>query len=80
MQKRQLFMWLAAASGYIGIGMVLAYTMTDKVKNAPAWLGAVLVLLGSILLGMYISSARELKHGDDSVHSTLPEGSENMRN
>jgi peptidoglycan/LPS O-acetylase OafA/YrhL len=62
MHKRQLFMWLAAASGYIGLGMVLAYTMTDKTTNTPAWIGGVLVLLGSVLLGMFISSQSEKRH------------------
>jgi ABC-type Mn2+/Zn2+ transport system permease subunit len=73
MHRRQLFMWLAAASGYIGLGMVLAYTMTDKTTNIPAWVGGVLVLLGAVLLGMFISSRPEVKE-DKSIPGESLEG------
>jgi drug/metabolite transporter (DMT)-like permease len=56
MNRRSLFTWLAAASGYTGIGMLLGYSFGDKANNTPLWLGALLVLLGALLLGMYVSS------------------------
>lgn len=66
MVKRKLFLYLAAASGYVGIGMLLGYSLSDKATNTALWLGIVLVILCSILIGMYIS-AREPLRGDNST-------------
>lgn len=60
MAKRRLFMYLAAASGYTGIGLMLGYVLSDQATNTPLWVGVALTLLGAILLGMFIS-AREDK-------------------
>lgn len=35
MKKGKLFKYLAAASGYIGIGLVLGYVLSDQVSNTP---------------------------------------------
>lgn len=56
MKKGKLFKYLAAASGYTGIGMVLGYVLSDQVSNTPLWVGGLLVMLGAILLGMTISA------------------------
>lgn len=56
MSKGKLFKYLAAASGYIGIGLLLGYMLSDKLNDNPLWFGGLLTLLGAILLGMAISS------------------------
>lgn len=63
MGRRRLFLYLAAAAGYIGIGLLLGYALGDQANNTPLWLGIILVLLGAILLGMGIS-ARDLAAPD----------------
>ncbi len=60
MARRKLFTWLAAASGYTGVGMVLGYMFSDKANNTPLWVGGLLILLAALLLGMYISSRPEI--------------------
>lgn len=66
MQKRQLFLWVAALGFYTGLGMVLGFVLSDQAQTAPAYIGALLILLGAILLGMYISSTREPRPEDTS--------------
>jgi F0F1-type ATP synthase assembly protein I len=56
MSKRRLFLFLASAAGYIGLGMLLGYVLSDQTTNTPLWIGIVLTLLGAILLGMFISA------------------------
>jgi drug/metabolite transporter (DMT)-like permease len=56
MSKRKLFLSLASAGGYIGLGMLLGYVFSDRTTNTSLWVGILLVLLGAVLLGMYISS------------------------
>jgi F0F1-type ATP synthase assembly protein I len=56
MARRKLFRYLAAAAGYIGIGLILGYVLSDQTTNTPLWVGIVLTLLGAILLGMFISA------------------------
>lgn len=59
MSRRKVFIWLAAASGYTGIGMLLGYSFSDKTSNTAMWLGLLLILLAAIVLGMYISARAE---------------------
>lgn len=59
MARKRLFYYLAAASGYLGIGMLLGYALSDQTTNTPLWVGIVLTLLGAILLGMGISARTE---------------------
>lgn len=66
MTKRRLFIWVAAAGGYIGFGMILGYLLSDQANNTPLWVGGILLLLGAVLLGMFISS----RYGKDHA---LPE-------
>lgn len=56
MNKRKSYILLAVASGFTGIGMMLGYSLGDSASNTPLWLGALLLLLGAVLLGMAISS------------------------
>lgn len=56
MSKRSLFLLLASASGFIGIGLLLGYALSDQATNTPLWIGVILTLLGAILLGMFISA------------------------
>ena len=75
MTKRRLFLNLAAAAGYIGIGMLLGYAFSDKTNNAALWIGILLTLLGAVLLGMYISSRdqpREHTKDDASSSGNIP--------
>lgn len=67
MGRRRLFIYLAAAAGYIGIGMLLGFALGDQMNNTPLWIGIILVLAGAVLLGMSIS-ARETAVPD--VNST----------
>lgn len=59
MAKRKLFLYLASAGGYIGIGMLLGYALGDHTTNTGLWLGILLVILGAVLLGMFISARSE---------------------
>lgn len=59
MARRRLFFYLAAAAGYVGIGLILGYALGDQAKNTPLWIGVILTLLGAILLGMGISAREE---------------------
>jgi drug/metabolite transporter (DMT)-like permease len=61
MTRRKVFILLASAAGYIGIGMLLAYGFTNHDNNTPLWLGALLVVAGALLLGMYISARGDTK-------------------
>ncbi|MDB5182204.1 MAG: hypothetical protein JWP13_967 [Candidatus Saccharibacteria bacterium] len=70
MAKRRLFIYMAAASGYIGIGLLLGYALSDQLTNTPLWIGIVLLLLGSILLGMFISAREALNTPIDSKPKT----------
>lgn len=75
MTKRRLFLNLAAAAGYIGLGMLLGYALSDKTNNAALWLGILLALLGAVLLGMSISSRtepREPTKEDASSSGNIP--------
>jgi hypothetical protein len=56
MAKRRLFKYLAAASGYTGLGLILGYVLSDQATNTPLWIGVVLAFLGAVLIGMFISS------------------------
>lgn len=66
MKKGTLFKYLAAASGYIGIGLVLGYVLSDQVSNTPLWVGGLLIVLGAILLGMTISSGAAVTNKPDA--------------
>ena len=70
MEKRKLFKYLAAASGYTGLGLILGYVLSDQATNTPLWIGVVLTLLGAILLGMFISSTTAPASNDNP--STTP--------
>ena len=67
MQRAKLFIWLAAISGYTGIGMVLGWLASDQVDMTPLWIGIVMIFLGSVLTGMYISSRQKSTTNDSSV-------------
>ncbi len=69
MKKGRLFKYLAAASGYTGIGLLLGYMLSDKLNDNPLWFGAPLLLLGAILLGMSISS-RDIPTSTSSATET----------
>ena len=56
MNKAKMYIWLAAASGFTGIGMLLGYTLGNATENTPLWVGAMLIILGAVLAGMAISS------------------------
>lgn len=62
MEKRRLFKYLAAASGYTGLGLILGYVLSDQATNTPLWIGVVLAFFGAVLIGMFISST-EASHG-----------------
>jgi Na+-driven multidrug efflux pump len=66
MSKRRLFIFLASAAGYIGIGLLLGYVLSDQTTNTPLWLGIVLTLAGAILLGMFISAREDRAATTDS--------------
>ena len=57
MNKAKLFLSLAAASGFTGLGMVLGYTLGEGIKNTPLWVGGLLIFLGAVMLGMFISAS-----------------------
>ena len=62
MKKRKMFTWLACASGFIGLGMLIGHAMSGGTNNSAMWVGAILVVLGSVLAGMAISSQELIKH------------------
>jgi peptidoglycan/LPS O-acetylase OafA/YrhL len=70
MAKRRVFLNLAAAAGYIGLGMLLGYTFSDKTTNTGLWLGSLLVVLGAVLLGMYISARSERGRAETGASSS----------
>jgi F0F1-type ATP synthase assembly protein I len=83
MSKRRLFLFLASAAGYIGLGMLLGYVLSDQTTNTPLWIGIVLTLLGAILLGMFISARAvtgaityDSPREASSTNSTDPTGSD----
>lgn len=71
MAKRRLFKYLAAASGYTGLGLILGYVLSDQATNTPLWIGVVLAFLGAVLIGMFISST-EAAVPSPTADSTLP--------
>lgn len=74
MAKRQLFKYLAAASGYTGLGLILGYVLSDQATNTPLWIGVVLAFLGAVLIGMFISSTETTAstHATDPTQPTRP--------
>ena len=66
MAKRKLFLYLAAASGYIGLGLILGYLLSDQTTNNPLWVGVVLTFFGAILMGMFISAHDESTNYQDT--------------
>lgn len=60
MARRRLFLYLAAAAGYIGIGMIFGYLIGKGTANTPLWIGSILIVIGAILLGMGISAGGEM--------------------
>lgn len=73
MSKRRLFIYLAAATGYIGIGMLLGYSFGERTINTALWIGILLVLISAVLIGMYISARndnRSFKSAADTQKSS----------
>lgn len=56
MSSRKVFIWLAATSGFLGIGMMFGQAIGNSTDNTPLWIGGGLVILGAVLLGMAISA------------------------
>jgi drug/metabolite transporter (DMT)-like permease len=50
--------------------MLLSYTFSDKTTNTGLWLGSLLVLLGAVLRGMYISARSEHGRVDSEASSS----------
>jgi drug/metabolite transporter (DMT)-like permease len=74
MARRRLFRYLAAAAGYIGIGLILGYALSDQATNTPLWIGVVLTLLGAILMGMFISARDDTAPAAPASSSGSPSG------
>lgn len=72
MRRRRLFLWLAAAAGYVGLGMLLGYLLGDKTNNNPLWIGGLLVLCAAVLLGMFISAQDEPRVQIEPERATSP--------
>ncbi|HET6924332.1 MAG TPA: hypothetical protein VFH39_00695 [Candidatus Saccharimonadales bacterium] len=64
MNRRRTYLWLAAASGYTGFGVIVGYLLSNHTSNAALWLGIVLLFLYAVLLGMYISARGDARRGN----------------
>lgn len=56
MKKNKLYSALSAATSFVGIGMLLGYSLSNGTSKTPLWVGGFLILLGAVTLGMTISS------------------------
>ncbi len=59
MTRKNIYTWVAAGAGLIGIGIILGYGLGNKTSNTALWIGGILVLLGAVMLGMAISARKE---------------------
>lgn len=73
MARRRLFLDLAAAAGYTGVGMLLGYVFSNTTTNTALWVGILLVLLGAVLLGMFISARHETTQPPIAPHKDTPD-------
>ncbi len=56
MNKKKLYSVLSAAASFVGVGMLLGYSLANGTSKNPLWFGGLLILLGAVTLGMTISS------------------------
>lgn len=74
MNKLNIYRWLAVISLFIGVGMVLGYSLGKNGSNSPMWIGGILVFLGAVLFGMAVgvdsSTRSKTKNPDIGSEST----------
>ena len=61
MNLKKLYQYLAAASGLIGLGMLLGHGIGNGTSTTPQWVGGILILLAAVLVGMSISTGKPAK-------------------
>ncbi len=59
MTRKNMYTWVAAVAGLIGIGIILGYGLGNRTSNTALWIGGILVLVGAVMLGMAISAHKE---------------------
>ena len=56
MDKTKVFLNLGLAGVYVGIGLMAGQSLSGPTTNTALWIGIILILAGSVALGISIGS------------------------